>query len=391
MDLIQAEQPVRVANDRRAFVIMAIFFAQALTGGSLTTRIADFQSNLGLSESVLGLALLGAAISGLLIYLVSGRIVEAYGTRDIFLWCLPAIAVSTWLHAVAPGPVSLFLAGFLFGIPWSVFNVAMNVEADRYEAETGERIMNRCHGWWSAGLLLTALIAVWARGVNLSPSVHFAMFFPVALIAVLVLVRPMRAAPVRPTTGQATRRMISWPTVSVAVLVAFGLAGGFGQITSQNWSVIYMRDSFDAPDWIDTLSLSAFLLFMTAGRLFADGWSARFGAATVTVFLTATALAGSVAVTVAPVYQVALLGFALIGLGVSSLYPVMISAAARLGDRSASDNVAAVNLLTGLAMLVAPPLVGFVAEGFGIRQAFGLLVPFLIVTIVLTRRACARS
>ncbi len=374
-----------VAKDWRGAVIMAIFFVQAVAGGSLTSRIADFQTSLGLSEGALGVALLGAFISGLLCYLVSGRIIEVLGTRLVFLVGLPLIPVTVWLHSVAVGQWTLFLAGFLFGIPWSVFNVAMNVEADRFEAETGQRIMSRCHGWWSAGFLLTALIAVYAREAEISPMVHFAWFIPPVLLTTWLLIWPMQAAQTREYVGQ-VRKVVAWPTWPVLIFVTFGLAGGFGQLTTQSWSVIYMRDTFDAPTWVDTLSLSIFLLALTIGRLFADGWNVRFGPTRATFVLLVIGLLGVFCVVLAGYYWVALAGFALIGLGICSLYPLMITAAAKVGDRSASDNVASVNLMTGVAMLLAPPLVGYVAEGWGIKLAFGLLVPVFLLSLLLVRR-----
>ena len=386
-----AADHLTASRDRRGTVIMAIFFIQALAGGSLTTRIADFQTNLGLSESVLGLALLGAAVSGFLCYLVAGRLVEVFGTRIIFLTCLPAIAALAWAHAVAWNATSLFVVGLFFGIPWSVVNVAMNVEADRLEAETGARIMSRCHGWWSAGMLLTALIAVFARGWQVSPALHFVWFVPMSVAASWFLVRPMQAAELRRVSIGAKKRVVAWPTFSVAILVAFGLAGGFAQVTVQNWSVIYMRDSFAVPDGVDTLSLSLFLLSLTLGRLLADGWNSRYGTSRVVMTLAAVALIGVFVVVFAPNAVLALVGFGMIGLGVCSLYPAMTTAAALIGDRAASDNVAAINLLTGLAMLIVPPLIGFVADGFGIRAAFALMLPVLLVTIVLTPRVTGRS
>ncbi len=374
-----------------AKIIMAIFFAQAFSGGSLTTRIADFQSNLGLSESQLGLALLGAPVAGIISYLVSGRIVERLGTRAVFLLCLPAVAVFTWVNAMAIGPITLFLAGFAFGIPWSIANVAMNVEADRHEAASGRRIMNLCHGWWSAGWLITALIAVLARNWQISPADHFVWFIPATLFAVWFLVDPMTAAPTRVFNGNKTVKKMAWPTLSVVTLVGFGLAGGIAQSAATSWSVIYMRDTFVVADWVDTLSLVVFVLTLTAGRMFADGWNTRFGPAAVTIVLISTALIGVIAVVLAGNYVIALAGFGLIGFGVCALYPVMISAAAKTGDRPASENVAAVNLLIGLAMLLVPPMMGFAAEQWGIRAAFAIIVPSFLVTLALARRVGAQA
>ena len=82
----------------------------------------------------------------------------------------------------------------------------------------------------------------------------------------------------------------------------------------------------------------------------------------------------------------AILGFALAGLGASVVYPLMISGAARLGDRPATENVAATSLLFQLVMLLSPMLMGTVAEALSVRVAFGMLLPLLALGWVMAGR-----
>ncbi|MCS6758231.1 MAG: hypothetical protein MO852_03350 [Candidatus Devosia euplotis] len=96
--------------------------------------------------------------------------------------------------------------------------------------------------------------------------------------------------------------------------------------------------------------------------------------------LASVAIAGMVLLVISPNALAALLGFGLLGIGICVLYPLMLSAATRLGDRSASKNVAATTLIFQLINLGAPVLIGTMAEGFGIRMAFALLLPLLVLT-----------
>lgn len=372
-----------------AATIMAVFLAQAVAGGSLMTRIADIQQGLGLDEAQLGLALSGGPVGGLASFLVSGAIVGRLGTRHVLLWGIPAIALLTLAMGIAPDAVTLFLAGAVHGVVFSLTNVAMNVEADRVEALSGIRVMNRCHGLWSAGLLLTALTGVLARGMAVPVAVHFALLVPPVVLAVWWLVMPMRPAPERPGTGQG--RAVALPTRATVLLMAFGLAGGVVQAGAQNWSVILMRDSYAVSDWIETMALPLFLLALTLGRMFADGWNVAFGSVRVTRVLAWIALLGC-ALVMAPVHwMLALAGFAAMGLGICGLFPLMVSAAAKIGDRPAAENVSSVIMITGLVMLAVPSLMGVMAESWGIRAAFALAVPSLLLTLAVSRRALSRA
>ena len=68
----------------------------------------------------------------------------------------------------------------------------------------------------------------------------------------------------------------------------------------------------------------------------------------------------------------ALLGFGLMGVGTSVLFPLAMSAAAQRTDRPAAANVASLAQVSFVSFLLAPPLLGFVAEHWGIRTSFGL-------------------
>jgi MFS family permease len=97
-----------------------------------------------------------------------------------------------------------------------------------------------------------------------------------------------------------------------------------------------------------------------------------------------------VLVVLAPNAWVGIFAFALVGVGICVLYPLMLSAAARLSDRPASQNVSSVTMVFQLVNLGAPVLIGAVAEGFGVRMAFALLIPLLVLTFVTAGRLGAK-
>lgn len=342
-----------------------------------------------MSEALLGLALTTASLGGLAINLVSGRIVQSLGVRPILVIGLPLLAVLSALTAYAPSVPVLFVVILGMGVSFSLTNVAMNVEADRVETATGRRVMNRCHGIWSAGMLAAAVLGVGARGWAIPAGLHLMALVP--LVAAMAALVAMAMDPCPETDGDRSRRPgFALPSRRTFLLVLFGLSGGVCQIGTQNFSVIFMRDTFAAPDWVDTLTLPAFLVSMTLGRMFADRLTERFGPVSVAFSLGLLSLAGAVMVAAAPAVAVALAGFALLGLGTSVLFPLMISAAARLGARPAAESVSAVIFLTGLVMLAAPALMGWIAETAGLRMAFAAFIPTILMTLVLSRQLAPR-
>jgi MFS family permease len=359
--------------------IIALFFVHALAVGAIHTRIPDIQLMVGLSDAQLGLVLMGQPLGALGTFLFSSRIIERFGPRRVILLVMPLMMISAALITVWLNPVAMFCLLAVNGVGFSLTNIAINVEADRVEAATDLRIMNRCHGVWSVGFLLTSLLGAGLRGLGVAPAIHLWSLAPLVMVLVLVIVVPMAIVPARAHAG-AVKRRLAWPTWATLGLVTFGLGAGLTEGASRTWSIIFLRDNFDIAVWIESMALPALLVTMALGRLLADRWIDRFGPVQVARALASVAIAGMVLVVLSPNAYAALAGFGLVGIGICVLYPLMLSAAARLGDRPASENVAAATLIFQLVNLGAPVLIGSVAEGFGIRTAFAMLLPLLMLT-----------
>ena len=360
--------------------IRAVFFLHAIASGGIYSRVAAIQHNLGVDEATLGLAFLGFPIGAILILLFGSRLVEVFGPKRVISICLPLIPIGIAAVAAMPTAPLLFVTFLLFGVIYSLPNTAMNIEADRVEALTGRRVMNSCHGLWSIGSLCATLIGTLAEAVPLTPAVHMALLaIPLAPLALWIALG-IEPAPARPHTSTVVRRL-AWPSLAVLVLVLFAIGPTLLEGALRNWSVIYMRDSFAAPSWVDTLTLPVFLSAHALGRLSADGLVTRFGVVPTARWLTFAAFVGCAGVVLAPNLWVALIAFLLVGVGVCTSYPLTASAAARLGDRPSSQNVASLSLATQALLLGAPAALGWVATNWGIRNAFAVLLPAVLISI----------
>ncbi|MDC9822464.1 MFS transporter [Devosia sp. ZB163] len=367
--------------------IVLVFLLHALSQGGLFTRIPDLQSGLNLTEAELGLALLGQPFGAILMFLVSSTLVERLGTRLVILVTIPALAIAMVLTALAPSLPLMWLGFALWGSVFALSNVAINVEADRVEAASGKRLMNTCHGVWSLGLLISALVGTAMRGANVPPALHFAIMAAVVVVGILVVALPMQAASPRAhaQSGGSKRVRIALPTTMTLLLVGYAFGSALLEGGLRNWSVIFMRDSFAAPEWVDTLTLPAFMAAQSIGRLLADRAVMRWGPVRLARGLGVTALIGLLLVIFSPNLVVALVGFTLIGAGVCVAFPLSASAAARLGDRPASQNVAALTMSQQVLLLGTPAILGWIATTASIRVTFAVMVPPLLLAICLAR------
>lgn len=374
----------------RAFRIRAVFFIHALASGGLYPRIPQIQAMLGVDEATLGVLFLGFPIGAIGTFLFGSRLIEVFGTRRIIATCLPLLPIGTAILGAIPAPPLFFAYFVLYGVVYSLPNTAMNIEADRVEASDGARIMNSCHGLWSVGYLLAAMFGTLAESIALSPFGHLGLLALVLVPAALWVVAGLDPASPRPHAAQVTKRL-ALPTAAILLLVLFTLGPSLLEGALRNWSVLYMRDSFEAPSWVDTLTLPVFLAAHAIGRLNADRVVSRFGVIPVARALATLALIGTIMVVLAPSLWVALAGFVLIGVGVCTAYPMTTSAAAQLGDRPATLNVASLTLATQAILLGAPAALGWVAGSWGITSVFTVLIPAIALSVWLARFLVPRA
>jgi MFS family permease len=90
---------------------------------------------------------------------------------------------------------------------------------------------------------------------------------------------------------------------------------------------------------------------------------------------------GCMIVVFSPAATLSLLGFTLIGIGCSVMFPLAMSAAAQRTDRPAAINVAAFAQFAFTVFLLAPPILGFIAEQFGIRMSFAIGLPLVVISL----------
>jgi MFS family permease len=364
--------------------VFAAFFLYALALGGLFPRLGELQRSIGLGESQLGLGLIGAACGTLLSLTLAGRAIERVGHRATLLVLTPALPVFYALAAHAGGAMSLFLCLLPAGLCIGAIELVVNLEADRVEHRAGRRIMNRAHAFWSFGFFGAGLLGAAAAHLGISPQWHLAAVVPLSALAVALLLRGFEAAPHRSGGSDEAVHRLARPTLAIGALVLFTLSGLVLEGAGIDWSAIYMRDVFGAAPFIGGIAVATGALAQGATRYVADRFIERHSPLAIARTLLAVLGAGTLLVTFAPTWPLALIGFALMGVGTSALFPLAMSAAAQRTDRPAATNVAALAQISFVSFLLGPPLLGFVAEHAGIRWAFGAGLPLVVLSLAVS-------
>jgi MFS family permease len=87
-----------------------------------------------------------------------------------------------------------------------------------------------------------------------------------------------------------------------------------------------------------------------------------------------------------PIKWIVILGFAMVGLGVSCVFPIVYMLAARNRSMSPSASLAAVSSVGFTGFLLGPPIIGFVAEEIGLRLSLWIVAVLgLFIAIMASR------
>lgn len=377
-----------------ARLVMAVYFAEAVTMGTWFPRIPDVQAALGLGPAQLAIALLGSSTGGFIASMFAPRLIERITPRrammlGFLLYCLalelPGWAWDTW---------SLLAALFIMGLTYVLIDLSMNVEAARIQQSTGRRIMSKCHGFWSLGSICGLLVGAMFAGLHTDLRWQAVI---VGVVAVPVGALLGKALPViAPAVRAKVREFpVTLPTPALATLCIFAFGVLLAELTTRNWGAVYLREALGASPALGGIGLAEFSLFMAIGRLSGDRLTERFGPVVLGRGAAALAVVGVGLLLVAHGPIVAAVALAALGLGVSVGYPLTVTAAASRGDRTPARNVASLSAVSYVASVVGPPLVGFVAQSAGLRWGLATILPLMMLSALfagsLRRRPLAES
>jgi predicted MFS family arabinose efflux permease len=310
---------------------------------------------------------------------LAGALAVRYGSRPLVA-AAPLYMVAVILPAVADDLVTLLLAVLAVGAANGVLDIAMNTQGVAVERAAGKRLFSSLHAAFSFGALAGAGSAAAVAAAGIDPLPHLAVAAGVSAAVAAVLARGLvrdEGRPGEPHFARPSRRLAALGAIAFCALLAEG--------SVYDWSGVYLSSETAAAAGVAPLGLAAFSLTMGFGRLAGDGVAERVGAAgAIRGGALVAALGLALALAVAePAAAVA--GFAVMGIGLSAVFPLTLRAAGMHGAAAGPD-LAAVSTVGYVGFLAGPPLIGVLAEGSSLRAALALVCALCVVAALAARR-----
>lgn len=358
--------------------VVGIFFLNGFGFANWVVRIPAVKEKLGLGEGLLGLALLGLAVGSLLSMPLTGGLVTRLGSRPVVISTALLLSVTVPLPALAPSLPLLVAALLLAGASMGALDVSMNAQAVAVEKEYRAPIMSSFHAAFSAGGLAGAVTGGLVTSFGVGIEAHLLGIAVLLLVVFAPLYQKLLPASTDvsdegPAFARPTRALAGLGVVAFCVLL--------GEGAMADWSALYLDDVLGTGPGLAAAGYAIFSLMMVVGRLAGDRLDARFGPVAIVRAGGAAAATGLALSVLVGTPFAALAGFGLVGLGLSFVFPVTLSAAGGSPDTSPAAGIAAVSTAGYFGFLMGPPLIGLAAELITLRWAI-LIVAFLSASIV---------
>ncbi|BBJ45806.1 MFS transporter [Streptomyces antimycoticus] len=394
--ILGARRSVTADRDlaRLRAAITAFFFLDGFVFAGWVARIPAIKDQTSASEGALGLALLGVSAGGTATMMATGRLCRRFGNHPTTVAAGVLFAGSVALPPLTHSALALGLVLLVFGTGFGALNVAMNSAAVDLIAALRRPVMPSFHAAFSlggmAGAGLGGLIAD-----HLSPTRHLSLLAVFGLLLAAAAGRTLISLPVpaprdgagpaaesenaaaaEPSPGAERSGRARW---LVAVFGLIALCTAYGEGAMADWAALHLHQDLDASAGLAAAGYSVFALMMAVGRLTGTALLERLGQTRALIAGGATAAAGMLLGSLAPTVWLALLGFAVTGLGLANLFPVAI---ARAGALTGPGGVAAASTLGYGGMLLGPPTIGFLADWYSLPIALTTVAALAAVAAV---------
>ncbi len=357
-----------------------MFFAHGFLFASWTAHIPQLQLHLGLSDVLLGVALLGAPIGSVLAIGVAARLLPRVGSGPMVRLALLGYCVSGPFIGLTGSFGTFFIAFLLWGFFQGTLDASMNTQAIAVERFSARVLMPGFHGSWSSGALVGAVVGACAVGLGVSLSEQLLVLAVPCLLVVGWLTT--RMIPDR-RVGDAPDSSIASPQGrhgvlqrELIVLGGINFADMLCEGAAADWAAVYLHNSLHTAPLVAGMGFAIYALAMLVIRLSGNRLFTRFAAHRLLPLLAVIATLGFAGGLIIARPVSVLIGFALLGAGLGSVVPMTLRAAGAVGNVNTGRAVASVAGCGWAGYVVGPVVIGAIASATTLHTAL-FLIPVL--------------
>jgi MFS family permease len=354
------------------------FFISGFGYSTWASRIPSVQQHLHLNEAQLGAVLLCMPVGLIITLPFTGKLLGHFESRIIMVVGAIVFNLLLGLPGFLANTLQLVLVLFCFGSARNLMNLSLNTQAVDVQALYSRSILTTMHGIWSLAGFAGAGLGYLMVLFNVSTRWHL-LGVSLILVAVTIICFPYTLE--KKPVPQEKKPVFSLPDKQ---MMKFALIC-FGSMACENimydWSGIYFLKVIHSSKAASIGAYVIYMVMMTIGRFGGDKLVGAIGIKRLLFYSGWLIFSGLMVVVLLPYQIIASFGFAMVGLGVSCIVPLVFSMAGKVKNVNTGQSLAAVSTIGYLGFLLVPPMVGFIAQATNLRWSFAVIA--LMSTVII--------
>ena len=365
-----------IISNPRYFGPAWVFASLNILFGTWAIYIPTVKEDLAIDKSQLGMAIFFLSLGVFTIFPVAARIINRVGVGKTMGLSLFVLCITALLPLLAPNLYALMGALFLFGASSGITDISMNTLVTELEKEDQTKFMSAAHGFFSLGGVLAGLGSFFILKLN-NPPLHMLLAVVLVIGVNFLFMKRYYHLKAAPVEKEPFSFKVFKPLLLLGV-VSFVSMGSEGAIV--DWSGLYLKEISMAPETLWGLGFLAFSTMMTLGRFLGDAVSTKLGSVKIVAMGALVAILGyGLVLTTAT--TMAILGFALCGLGFSVMVPELFRIGGNVKGVESSQGVSFIAGMGYSGFLLAPPLLGYVAKTSSLVSCFVIMLCCAILVL----------
>jgi MFS family permease len=372
------------------FSIGILFFICGLNFATWATRIPDFKSILQLSDAQLGTVLMGLPIGSLVSLPIAGWLLTKYASKWISIMAVVMYVIVIPSLSFMNSAISLFVGLFFFGMAGDIMNIAMNTQVVSLEAKMNKIIMSSFHAVFSIGLMAGAFIGGILEKEHFNTTEHFSLIAFTNVVLVPFSIGNLLTD--KPIVDENKPKSSILNLGSYLIILSFiAFCGMLCEGAMADWISLYFKEFIPNSSFPITIGFSSFAAAMVLGRFIGDQISLKYGVSTILILNGLLVGIGMLLTLLFASVYLKIMGCFIIGIGISTIVPLIYSQAGSQKEIMPSIAIAGVSTIAYIGFLLGPVLIGYLSDFVGLDKALYLIVILGFIAAFISKTWIARN
>ena len=356
----------------------ALFFIMAFYVGLWIIRIPTIKDQIQTDYLGIGFIFATFAIGSIVAMFFANQIIRNTSCKIILIYS-GLFQGLLWLPTAFIKNLEIFMIiSFIFGLCFGAFEIACNLYASNLEKREKKSMMSRIHAFWSLGVLfsslMTSLFLEWNISFLNNILVYVIILLPINLLFAFNLKEDQKSS-----ESDKKNIFFIWPII-IILLAIIAMANALTEGSVDAWGALYMRDYIKVDGFQIGLATLSFNIFMVLGRLSGDWFRDKLGVYNLLIILFFITILSLIILIFFNSIVLSILGFAILGIGTSSIIPIAYSLAGKIKGIEGGIGITIVSIAVYGTFMGAPASLGLLANVYGVNNIF---IPMLIIFIFL--------